>query len=122
MYLLIKNVPVQAYRPKRSLKSILVENSTYRSGTHKLKKRLIREKYFEHKCYCCGNTEWMGKIIPLELEHINGINTDHSLINLTLLCPNCHAQTSTYRGKNKRNPGSGTRTRTKVAPQGVLSA
>lgn len=43
---------------------------------------------------------WNGELIPLELEHINGINNDNRLENLTLLCPNCHAQTPTYRGKN----------------------
>jgi predicted HNH restriction endonuclease len=49
----------------------------------------------------CNNTEWNGQPIPLELEHKNGNNQDNSLNNLCLLCPNCHAQTSTYRGKNK---------------------
>jgi hypothetical protein len=34
------------------------------------------------------------------LEHVNGINNDHSLENLCFLCPNCHSQTSTYCGKN----------------------
>ena len=42
----------------------------------------------------------MGKPIPLELHHINGINTDNRLENLKFLCPNCHAFTDTYRGKN----------------------
>ena len=31
---------------------------------------------------------------------INGIYNDHRLENLRLLCPNCHAQTSNYCGKN----------------------
>ena len=39
-------------------------------------------------------------MINLELEHINGKHSDNRLENLTLLCPNCHAQTETYRGKN----------------------
>ena len=44
----------------------------------------------------------MGKPIPLELHHINGINTDNRLENLKFLCPNCHAFTDSYRGKNSR--------------------
>ena len=36
----------------------------------------------------------------LQLDHINGINTDHRLENLRLLCPNCHSQTPTYCGVN----------------------
>ena len=67
----------------------------------KLKKRLIKEKIFDHKCYSCQGEIWLGKQIPLELHHINGNNKDNSLSNLTLLCPNCHAQTHNYRGKNK---------------------
>jgi hypothetical protein len=71
--------------------------------SHKLKLRLIRQGIFEHKCYCCGLTSWNGQPIPLELEHKNGNPQDNSLDNLTLLCPNCHALTTTYRGKNKKS-------------------
>lgn len=85
-------------RPRIPLSEILVENSSYQSA--RLRQRLIEEKYFEAKCYSCGLTEWLGQPISLELDHINGINTDNRLENLTILCPNCHAQTPTYRGKN----------------------
>lgn len=71
------------------------------TNSHRLRKRLIREGYFKHKCYRCDLSEWNGKKIPLELEHINGNKSDNRLENLTILCPNCHAQTPTYRGKNK---------------------
>jgi len=84
--------------PARPLSKILVENSNYQS--YKLGKRLLREKLKEYKCELCGNIEWLGKPIPLELHHINGINTDNRLENLQLLCPNCHALTDNYRGKN----------------------
>jgi len=77
----------------------LTENSYHQS--HKLKLRLIREGIKTHKCECCGITDWNNKPTPLELDHINGINTDNRLENLRLLCPNCHAQTETYRAKNK---------------------
>lgn len=36
----------------------------------------------------------------LEINHINGDGTDHSPFNLEVLCPNCHALTSSYRGRN----------------------
>lgn len=86
---------------KLELDAILVEGSTYQ--TNKLRLRLLEAGLKEHKCEQCGNTEWMGKPIPLELSHKNGINNDHRLENLELLCPNCHAQTEHYRGNNWGN-------------------
>lgn len=87
--------PVKA----KPLVEILVENSFYQS--YKLAKRLLKEGLKERKCECCGNITWLGKDIPLELHHINGDNTDNRIENLQILCPNCHALTDNYRGKNK---------------------
>ena len=87
---------------KYTIEEILVENSQYSNGSD-LKNRLIKEKDFQYKCYNCNLTEWMGKPIPIELEHINGIHTDNRIENLTFLCCNCHALTDTYKGKNVKN-------------------
>lgn len=38
--------------------------------------------------------------MALQLDHINGVFNDHRLENLRFLCPNCHAITETYCGKN----------------------
>jgi hypothetical protein len=84
---------------KIPLDKILVENFIYHS--HALRIRLIKEGLKEARCECCGNTEWLGHPISLELEHINGNHNDNRIENLKILCPNCHAQTPTYRGKNK---------------------
>lgn len=89
-------------RPKQDLSIILVENSVY-TNVNALRKRLINEGVFDHICSCCGNSEWMGQKIPIELDHINGIKADNRIENLRLLCPNCHAQTTTYRGKNMKS-------------------
>lgn len=91
------------YKPIREaqpLEAILIENSSYRSTYH-LKDRLLKECMKEYKCECCGRTEWLGKPIALELHHVNGIKDDLRIENLQLLCPNCHAFTDNYRGKNK---------------------
>lgn len=90
------------YRPVKQaqpLVEILIENSTFNSTYH-LKERLLKEGIKERKCECCGNTEWLGKPISLELHHINGIRNDLRIENLQILCPNCHAFTDNYRGKN----------------------
>lgn len=71
-------------------------------GTY-LKQILIRENILDNKCYSCGVQDiWNNKPIVLQLEHINGNNLDNRIKNLTLLCPNCHSQTSTYAGKKNQ--------------------
>ena len=85
---------------KRAIEEILVKDSTYVS-TNNLRKRLIREGILEPRCVSCNLAEWLGQPIPLEVDHINGDRHDNRLENLRLLCPNCHALTATYRGKNK---------------------
>lgn len=69
--------------------------------THKLKLRLFSSGKFQRVCSCCQLTTWLDHPISLELDHVDGNKYNHKLDNLRLLCPNCHSQTETYRGKNK---------------------
>ena len=85
--------------PRRPIESYLTNSAPIQS--YRLKNRLLKERLFEHRCMNCKSTTWLGKPIPLELDHINGDRNDNRLVNLRLLCPNCHAFTSTYRGKNR---------------------
>lgn len=39
----------------------------------------------------------------MELHHIDGNTSNNKLENLQILCPNCHAQTDTFRAKNKKD-------------------
>lgn len=80
------------------LSNILVKDYSYSSN--RLRKRLISEGIKDHKCECCGLSEWLGDPIPLELDHIDGDHYNNTLENLKILCPNCHAKTPTYRGRN----------------------
>jgi RNA polymerase subunit RPABC4/transcription elongation factor Spt4 len=85
---------------KKPLEEILVVDSMYTNRGH-LKKRLLAKGLLAYKCSSCGIAEWQGNPLSLHLDHINGVNNDHRLENLRLLCPNCHSQTSTYAGRNK---------------------
>jgi len=38
--------------------------------------------------------------MSLILDHINGVNNDHRLENLQIVCPNCNAALSTHSDKN----------------------
>ncbi len=85
--------------PATPLSQLLVQGRliTY---TNQLKWRLILEGLKPRRCEICGLTTWNGRPIPLELDHINGRRDDNRLENLRVVCPNCHAQTPTYRGRN----------------------
>jgi hypothetical protein len=85
--------------PKRPVEEYLSNQRPIQS--YKLKNRLLAEGLKQHKCECCGISEWNGQPAPIELDHIDGNRYNNIIENLRILCPNCHAQTDTYRGKNK---------------------
>ena len=69
---------------------------------HNIKNRLIRAGILENRCGECGLTEWRGKRLSIQIDHINGIRDDNRLENLRMLCPNCHSQTETFAGYNRK--------------------
>jgi 5-methylcytosine-specific restriction endonuclease McrA len=75
-----------------------------RRNRNHLKLRLLEAGLLSQRCERCGISEWRGAAISLELHHINGDGNDNRLENLTLLCPNCHSQTDSWGGRNKRVP------------------
>jgi hypothetical protein len=83
---------------RRPISELLVYGNRVKS--YKLKNRLLGEKIFIYKCSKCNLIEWLGKPIPLELHHIDGDPLNNLIDNLCLICPNCHALTDNYRGKN----------------------
>jgi hypothetical protein len=84
--------------PKQPLQKFL--SNEKRIASFKLKNRLLAEGILKPQCSSCGRIKWLNQAIPLELDHVNGNRSDNQLLNLRLLCPNCHALTPTYRGKN----------------------
>lgn len=78
---------------------MFTEDSSY--STEAIKGRIVKEELLEYKCSRCGLDSWCGESIVLDLDHINGDNRDHRIENLRFLCPNCHSQTDTYKGRNK---------------------
>lgn len=73
---------------------------------HNLKRRLFAAGLKKNECEECGQgSTWENKPLTIQLEHVNGVKDDHSWTNLKMLCPNCHSQTSTFSGRNKRHRG-----------------
>lgn len=80
----------------RYIRSVRIKDGT--AGIRLLKTYLLERR--ENKCEMCSSTHWMDKPIPLELDHKDGDATNNRLDNLRLVCPNCHAQTETYKNRN----------------------
>ena len=84
------------------IEEVFVENSTY-LATSSLKNKIRKYGLIDEVCSECGLVDvWNGKSITLHLDHINGNCRDNRIQNLRYLCPNCHSQTNTYAGRNKR--------------------
>jgi hypothetical protein len=78
---------------------IFVENK----HVPKISKFILKFGLLDYRCGKCGNTgEWLGEELKLQPDHINGNNRDNRIENLRYLCPNCHTQTETYAGRNKK--------------------
>jgi len=77
-------------------------NRPYESMHHSaLRKRILHER--NNTCEECGcKGEYNGKPLSLELEHVDGNSKNNKIENLKILCPNCHSQTPTFRGRNVR--------------------
>lgn len=64
-----------------------------------IRKCIIHER--GNECSVCHITEWNGKPIVFQVDHIDGRADDNSPENLRLICANCHSQTPHFGGKNK---------------------
>ncbi|MDI3386909.1 HNH endonuclease signature motif containing protein [Streptomyces sp. B-S-A8] len=81
----------------RSADKILVRHDGRSRTKTRLLRRALREIGVPEKCAECGTgPEWLGDPMTLEVDHINGDWSDDRQENLRLLCPNCHAVTSTW--------------------------
>lgn len=84
-----------------------------RSWNEKVNEKPFEELGWDHKrirvileqkqcCDKCKRDKWFDQVITLEVDHIDGNNKNNERSNLVALCCNCHALTSTFRGRNKR--------------------
>ncbi|MGW1875885.1 HNH endonuclease [Streptomyces sp. NPDC001975] len=95
-----KSRPDKTERPE----DILVKHNGSRRTRTALLRRALRDAGVPEVCAECGvGSEWLGKPMTLEVDHISGDWSDDRRENLRLLCPNCHAVTATWcRGGTRR--------------------
>jgi 5-methylcytosine-specific restriction endonuclease McrA len=80
---------------------IIIEQEQKANGPRQGRKYLLEQN--GNKCEICHNKVWEGQSIPLVIDHIDGNADNWLLSNLRLICPNCDAQTPTYKKKNNGN-------------------
>jgi transposase-like protein len=88
-------------RPQRAPIETYLVVGRRTNRTH-LKQRLLAEGLKENRCERCGIESWLGGPLSMALHHVNGDGLDNRLENLALLCPNCHAQTPNFSGRNRK--------------------
>jgi 5-methylcytosine-specific restriction endonuclease McrA len=62
-------------------------------------------KTIDYHCNVCHISEYNGKPITLQVDHIDGDRKNNTLENLQFICPNCHSQTETWGVGNMSEEG-----------------
>lgn len=89
------------FAEKYSIETLFVKGKEISNIT--LRRYIDKDNLIPYKCALCNcDGNWMGYILTLQLHHKDGDRTNNELSNLEYRCPNCHAITDSYGGKNNR--------------------
>jgi len=80
---------------------VVLSPGSRRQEAHRLRAALV-DSGVPEQCAVCGcDGTWLGRALRLVVDHISGDWLDNRLENVRFLCPNCHAQTSTWCRRRK---------------------
>jgi hypothetical protein len=75
-----------------------LKKGVYYAVSKKIRRWLKEEQ--NGKCKICGISEWLGKPVPMVLDHIDGDALNNKPDNLRFVCRNCDGLLPTFCGKN----------------------
>jgi hypothetical protein len=86
---------------KKHWSEVLIKRKTSDREKTQRFRRSYREYCLENKitikCVDCGNDgTWMGKLLTLQINHIDADRTNNIPKNLEWVCPNCHEVKTIY--------------------------
>lgn len=92
-----RHLSAVGYKVTWTNEQVFSKNSKVSQST--VKKRFIAK--VKYQCAICNVGSWNNAPLSLQLDHIDGDSKNNLMVNLRLLCPNCHSQTETFGVKNK---------------------
>ena len=100
---LSRNSMIMLHKKKKiPIEEIIFNGKKTNTQSQNLLRELIKNHYKEYKCERCGINSWNNKDITLQLHHRDGDRSNNMYNNLEILCPNCHSQTETFSGRNRK--------------------
>ncbi|MFY0656282.1 MAG: HNH endonuclease [Neptunomonas phycophila] len=98
-----RTLPNRGNKYRIDINDVLSGKVEAHGGSAWIRKKLLQAGIKHNVCECCGlDGEWCNEPIQMQLDHVDGNNKNNSLDNLQMLCPNCHSQTETFAGRNKK--------------------